>query len=77
MQTPESNKIDIEDYYHMTTLYGKVNLDETNTSIVSFSSKPHAPFYTSTCTSTFIIAFLDINTLEKKNLSLIYILCTC
>ena len=56
----------IEDYYHMTT----IDWIKLTHLLSSFSIILWTPFCTSTFTSNFFIAFLDVNIREKYYLSL-------
>ena len=76
MQTPtRMNNVVIDDYYHLTTMYENVNWMELTQLLSKKSLNPRAPSCTSTFTSSFSIAFLNVLTREN-NASLSYIPCT-
>ena len=76
MQTPtRMDKVVIDNYYYMIDNGWKCEVDETSISNIKiFSLNPKIPFCTSTFTSTFLIAFLDVDT-RKHILPCVYYVC--
>ena len=76
MHTPlRMKKVGIENYYHATIMDENVNWMELAHLLSNFSLNLRVRFCTSTIPSTFLIAFLNVHTRERKQyLSLMYIM---
>ena len=66
------DKVVIEDYYHMTIINENVYYMKLAHLLSNFSQNLRVPFYTSTFTSKFLIAFLSVHTKEKEHHSLMF-----
>jgi hypothetical protein len=55
----------IEAYYHLTKMDENLNRMEPTYLLSIFPLNPTGPFCTSTFTSTFLIAFLNVHTRKK------------